>query len=269
MKALVTTFPNAVELGRARKRLEALSVPYEIISPSPGYSRVGMDAIVLDEDARMELAEKGADDSISSGWVEYREAELEVPAAAPPTFDDDVFGRAAIMILAPCVADRTKIRIVAHISGDMSEAFPYLNAVMRGAFYNPVGGHLTFMEGYRAVSLYPGRIAAAKADDVVDAWRLLEDIRCNVNGVWARRGEIEPSYEMRQKPPAIEIFKRLPRTNCGECGEKSCLAFAAKLWRGEANPSSCAPVFEGDHGELKDALVEICSALGVTEGVSV
>jgi ArsR family metal-binding transcriptional regulator len=269
VKTLVTTFPNAAELGRARERLDGLSLPYEIMSPSPGYSRVGMDAIVLDEDARMALAEKGADDFISSGWVEYREAHIDIPAAAPPGFDDDVFGEAAIMILAPCVADRTKIRIVAHISGDMSETFPYLNAVMRGAFYNPVGGHLTFMEGYHAVSLYPGRIAAAKADDIVDAWRLLEDIRCNVNGVWARRGEIEPSYEMRQKPPAIEIYKRLPGTNCRSCGERSCLAFAAKLWRGEASPSSCAPVFDGDRAELKDALVEICSALGVTEGVSV
>ena len=163
MKTLVTTFPNAAELGRARERLEGLSLPYDIISPSPGYSRVGMDAIVLDEDARMELAEKCADEFISSGWVEHRASEIEVPAATPSAFDDDVFGEAAIMILAPCVADRTKIRIVAHISGDMGEAFPYLNAVMRGAFYNPVGGHLTFMESYRAVSLYPSRIAAAKA----------------------------------------------------------------------------------------------------------
>lgn len=266
---LVTTFPNARELGRARARLEELSLPHEVISPSPGYSKVGVDAIILDEGTRMDLAAAGAEEFISSGWVPYREARIEVPGAAPPTFEEDVFGRASIMVLAPCVADRTKIRIVAHISGDMGEAFPYLNSVMREVFYNPVGGHLTFMEDYRTVSLYPGRIAAAKPDHIVDAWRLLEDIRRRMNGVWARRREIEPSYEMRKRPPALEIYKRLPQTNCRECGERTCLAFAAKLWRGKASPSMCAPVFGGEHGELRDALMEICSGLGVLDGVSV
>ena len=75
MKTLVTTFPNAAELGRARARLEGLSLPYDIILPSPGYSRVGMDAIVLDEGARMELAEKCADGFISSGCASIFEGE--------------------------------------------------------------------------------------------------------------------------------------------------------------------------------------------------
>ena len=69
------------------------------------------------------------------------------------------------------------------------------------------------------VSLFRDRVAIAKADDIVDAWASLERLRCLVNDVWARRDEIEPSFETRRRPPALEIYKRLPGTNCRECGE--------------------------------------------------
>jgi acetyl-CoA decarbonylase/synthase complex subunit gamma len=32
----------------------------------------------------------------------------------------------------------------------------------------------------------------------------------------------------------IDIYKFLPRTNCGECGERTCMAFATKLASREA-----------------------------------
>ena len=169
------------------------------------------------------------------------------------------------MVLAPCVADETKIRLIAHISGDLTEVFPYLNTEMKQGSYNRHGPTFTFMDAYRMVSLYPHRITVAKADELVDAWRTLEAIRQRVNQTWARRASIAPSYEMREKPPALEIFKRLPRTNCGVCGEATCLAFAVKVWQGSASPSACKPVFSGDHEHLKDALMEICKGLGVSE----
>ena len=104
-----------------------------------------------------------------------------------------------------------------------------------------------------------------KADEIGDAWRTLERIRLWANDVWARRAAIEPSYEMREKPPALEIFKRLPRNNCRACGELTCLAFAVKVWIGEASPSQCTPVFGGEYVHLKDALVEICAGMGVVD----
>ena len=120
------------------------------------------------------------------------------------------------------------------------------------------------MDGYRMVSLYPRRITVAKADDIVDAWRALEAIRVRANEVWSRRTDIEPCYEMRQKPPALEIFKRLPGTNCRACGEPTCLAFAVKVHGGDASISDCSPVFAGDFSHLREALLEICRGLGVS-----
>ena len=50
----------------------------------------------------------------------------------------------------------------------------------------------------------------------------------------------------------IEIFKLLPRTNCGECGVPTCLAFAMSLATGKAELSACPYISE----EVKTKLVE-------------
>jgi acetyl-CoA decarbonylase/synthase complex subunit gamma len=50
----------------------------------------------------------------------------------------------------------------------------------------------------------------------------------------------------------IEIFKLLPRTNCGECGVPTCLAFAMSLAAGKAELSACPYISE----EAKAKLVE-------------
>jgi len=260
---VLTTFPTRDEFDKAQARLHTFVLSAETISPDPGYRVVGVPAVAVESEVRAQLAGRGSGDLICSGWVDYRPAGHPVPSEPPRRFAEDVFGRAAIMVLAPCVADATKIRVIARISGDLTEVFPYLNSEMQTACYNVHGPTFTFMDGYRMISMYPHRIAVAKADEIVDAWRTLETTRCRVNEVWARRGEIEPCYEVRQKPPALEIFKRLPRTNCGQCGERTCLAFAVKVHAGDISVADCSPVFEGDFGRLREALLEICRGLGV------
>jgi acetyl-CoA decarbonylase/synthase complex subunit gamma len=51
----------------------------------------------------------------------------------------------------------------------------------------------------------------------------------------------------------IEIFKKLPRTNCKDCGQPTCLAFAMKLAAGQAELSQCPHVSEEAKAELSEA----------------
>jgi hypothetical protein len=37
----------------------------------------------------------------------------------------------------------------------------------------------------------------------------------------------------------LEIYSLLPKTNCGECGTATCLAFAAAILKGEKRPADC------------------------------
>jgi len=51
----------------------------------------------------------------------------------------------------------------------------------------------------------------------------------------------------------IEIFKLLPKTNCGECGVPTCLAFAMNLAAGKAELSACPHVSEEAREKLSEA----------------
>jgi acetyl-CoA decarbonylase/synthase complex subunit gamma len=51
----------------------------------------------------------------------------------------------------------------------------------------------------------------------------------------------------------IEIFKLLPKTNCGECGVPTCLAFAMSLAAGKADLSKCPYVSDEAKEKLSEA----------------
>ncbi|MEM4650071.1 MAG: (Fe-S)-binding protein, partial [Candidatus Bathyarchaeia archaeon] len=39
-----------------------------------------------------------------------------------------------------------------------------------------------------------------------------------------------------------EVYKYLPKTNCKECGEENCMAFATKLVNREVALDKCSPL---------------------------
>ena len=51
----------------------------------------------------------------------------------------------------------------------------------------------------------------------------------------------------------IEIFKLLPKTNCGDCGVPTCLAFAMNLAAGKAELTACPHVSEEAKNKLQEA----------------
>jgi ArsR family metal-binding transcriptional regulator len=259
----LTTFTDESECERAVAALDDLGIEYLLISPKPAYSHVGCPAIALDHTAKARFLDSAGADILSAGWVDFRPPSGAVPDEDPQEFAEDLVGRVAIVVLAPCVADPDRLRLTAHLSGDVAEALPYVNAEMPQGSYVAKLPVLTFMDGHHMVSLFRDRVAVAKADDIVDAWASLERVRHLVNDIWVRREAIVPSFELRRRPPALEIYKRLPATNCKQCGEASCMAFAWAVWRGDVAPRLCLPVFEGDRDDLRGALLSVCAGLGL------
>jgi len=51
----------------------------------------------------------------------------------------------------------------------------------------------------------------------------------------------------------LDIYKKLPKTNCGDCGLPTCLAFGMKLAAGQAELSACPHVSEDAAAELTEA----------------
>jgi len=55
----------------------------------------------------------------------------------------------------------------------------------------------------------------------------------------------------------IDVYKLLPRTNCKECGEENCMAFATKLVNREVRLEKCPPLLEEKNREAYQKLWEM------------
>ncbi len=55
----------------------------------------------------------------------------------------------------------------------------------------------------------------------------------------------------------IDVYKRLPGTNCGDCRQKACMPFAFALLKGEAAPSDCPRLTEKERGEMESSVRKI------------
>jgi len=69
--------------------------------------------------------------------------------------------------------------------------------------------------------------------------------------------EVKGKIGIRELSP-IDVYKLLPRTNCKECGEENCMAFATKVVNRELSIEKCPPLLtkerEKAHKQLKEML---------------
>jgi len=147
---------------------------------------------------------------------------------------------------------------------DVGGLLPYLNAVLANATYVPDRPALTFTKGVRLVTVYPRRATVAKADDLADAQTTLSWLAERIAWCREHREEIEPMFEGKVRVKPLDIYGLLPGTNCGECGERSCLAFALLLLQEKHLPADCAPLYREPALEGKRRrLEELAAALGL------
>lgn len=55
----------------------------------------------------------------------------------------------------------------------------------------------------------------------------------------------------------IDVYKLLPRTNCKECGEENCMAFATKLVNREVTLDQCPPLLQEKYRDAYNKLWEL------------
>lgn len=61
--------------------------------------------------------------------------------------------------------------------------------------------------------------------------------------------DIQQKKSIKEISP-IDVYKLLPKTNCGECGEANCMAFATKLVNGEYTIPDCPPLASEKYSRL-------------------
>jgi len=162
----------------------------------------------------------------------------------------------------PCLADPMKIRVIAEVSDEIQEAFPYLNAILKGCIYNHPANTLTIRRDQILITLHPLHITLAKIEDEKEAEELLSWLRDLINETHEKRCQIEPNYSMAAELKALDLFKLLPGTNCKQCGEPTCLAFAVKLVGRDTDITKCNPLFFEKYQEKRRVLLDLLHAAG-------
>jgi len=162
----------------------------------------------------------------------------------------------------PCLADPEKIRVIAEISDEIHEVFPYLNAVLKGCIYNHPAFTLTIKKDGKLFTLHAHHITLAKIEDEKEAEEILKWLQDLINETFEKRDKIEPNYSKGAELKALDIFRLLPGTNCKKCGELTCLAFAVKLVGQEIGIMKCPPLFTGEYEEKRDVLLDLIQSAG-------
>jgi ArsR family metal-binding transcriptional regulator len=153
-----------------------------------------------------------------------------------------------------CNPSFQSLHCIAHLDQDITEALPYLNASLGGFEYLKDPPAVTFKVHGKIITVHPREIAVNALRDEEEAEKILEWLKREINDAWEKRDEIKPRYEGLPKPKLLEILRLLPKTNCQECGQPTCMVFAVLAAQGVKNGEDCLALNEEKKGLLKSYL---------------
>ena len=134
------------------------------------------------------------------------------------------------------------VHCIARLDQNIEQVLPYLNSVLGGFEYLKDPPAVIFRSQGKLITVHGSKIAINALRDETEADRILEWLKREINAAWADRANIQPSCEGAPKPKLIEILRLLPMTNCRECGEATCMVFAARVAEGVKGPRDCPPM---------------------------
>ena len=155
----------------------------------------------------------------------------------------------------PCLAEPGKIIVVGKPSRPIDAALPLLNAMLPNVIsYNPRASALVLRRKPGFITLMADTIYITQVKDADEGLELLRATRDLLNQTWEQRDEITPRHEERRTPRPLDVWELLPRTNCRQCGEATCMAFGFALLEARRKIDECAPLMQPDAAEPRETL---------------
>ncbi|HMK34205.1 MAG TPA: (Fe-S)-binding protein [Desulfomonilaceae bacterium] len=158
------------------------------------------------------------------------------------------------MFLPKCNPNFQSVHCVAHLEQDISEVLPYLNTVMGGGDYIESPASLTLRIHGKLITLHAREIFVNALNDEVEADKILEWLKKEINAAWDDRKSIQPSFDSPAAPQMLAVLKLLPRTNCGKCGLPTCMVFAVRTAEGSKGAEDCPELVSENKVELEEYL---------------
>ena len=141
--------------------------------------------------------------------------------------------------------------ILVTLPADISDIFPYLNAVLDDTLFDRENRILIGRDKGRRYAFRPDNIRVAGVDDVTEVQQIAREVVERTNQVWEQRADITPSYRERSVPATINIYQLLPKTNCRECGYPACLVFADDARNNPELLDRCPPLCRPENADMR------------------
>ena len=141
-----------------------------------------------------------------------------------------------------CRPEAESLHCIAHLDQDIAEVIPYLNTVLGGFQFIKDPPSVSFKIHGKLIAVHPRMICVNALRDEEEGDKIVEWLKQEINDTWEHRAEIQPSFESAPKPKVLEILKLLPKTNCRECGQPTCMVFATQVAEGGKGPEDCPPL---------------------------
>ncbi len=151
-----------------------------------------------------------------------------------------------------CLRTSTEFNVVMDLDASIQELMPYLAACLPGCNYVHGSDVINLMESGHIVGIYPRQITMTMVKGMEEAERLCREFFERIQDADRRKDTITPVYKKRSTLGVLDILRALPKTNCGDCSSPTCMAFAAQVFRREADISTCSPFMDEieKHGDL-------------------
>ncbi len=148
-----------------------------------------------------------------------------------------------------CYTKEAVYRAVFESNFDLVPFIPYIRTQTKTLIYEPQSmlifkwGSLNTKKNYQ-VALRNKEIKIGLVEDRTERQKIGEELLEFLTQLISKKETLSPSCEPVKRPPVLEIYKHLPKTNCKACGEETCLAFATKLNLLEVELENCPEILK-------------------------
>ena len=143
----------------------------------------------------------------------------------------------------PCLAEPGRLIVIGKPVQPLAAVLPYLATLPGVIAWNPETSTLTFRRPHGFMTLYTDTVTITQVVDTTEGLELFAALKDAINAVWEKRDELTAVTAKKRAPRHLDIWELLPRTNCRQCGETACLAFAVGLLQHNRKLAECPVLY--------------------------
>jgi ArsR family metal-binding transcriptional regulator len=146
----------------------------------------------------------------------------------------------------PCIADLSKLRIIASFAPPLGGVLKILEPIFPRSNYLDRKESLIVKNGEIITTIYgSGKVSMRMVKNEDEAKEELERLKNIINEAILKG--VVPAPREKINVGLMDVYKYLPQTNCGKCGEQGCYSFAIKLMAGHVTLEKCTILKEPEY----------------------